>query len=162
MRRSFVRCFVTLALLAAPLGACDDNTATPLTPTPPAPTTETFAGTLSVNGAVTFPFVTASAGSVTATLKTLEPDATVIIGLALGTWNGTACDALSGPPCALDHGVGILVGGVCLPTRCDAGFYLQGTDCVCEPEIYCPAAKLYVASWSGWCADPSHEAATGE
>jgi|RhiMethySRZTD1v2_1073278.scaffolds.fasta_scaffold55630_3 hypothetical protein len=94
MRRSFVRCFVTLALLAAPLGACDDNTATPLTPTPPAPTTETFAGTLSVNGAVTFPFVTASAGSVTATLKTLEPDSTVIIGLALGTWNGTACAIL--------------------------------------------------------------------
>jgi hypothetical protein len=44
-----------------------------------------------VNGSKTFTFTTQAAGTVTATLTSLSPDSTVTIGLALGTWNGSAC-----------------------------------------------------------------------
>jgi hypothetical protein len=33
-------------------------------------------------------------GQVTATIATLSPDATLIVGLALGTWNGNACQVV--------------------------------------------------------------------
>jgi hypothetical protein len=82
---------IALALLAGAAAACDDSTTT-TTPTTPAQTvTETFSSTLTINGAVTHQFATTSRGTITATLKTLEPDATAIIGVSLGTWNGTSC-----------------------------------------------------------------------
>jgi hypothetical protein len=37
--------------------------------------------------------VTAS-GTVTATLTKLEPDATVRVGLSIGTWNGATCQTI--------------------------------------------------------------------
>jgi hypothetical protein len=83
-----------LLVVAVALGfwACGSNTTTtPTTPTTPQTTTETFDGTLNPNGAKTFPFTVLAAGTVTATLTTVSPDATVAVGLALGTWNGTAC-----------------------------------------------------------------------
>jgi hypothetical protein len=80
------------ALLATTLTACESSPTPPSDPTPtPAPTTETFSGSVSPNGAVTFPFTVASAGTVTASLTTVQPDATVALGLSLGTWNGTLC-----------------------------------------------------------------------
>jgi hypothetical protein len=69
---------------------CGSNT--PTTPTTPTPTTitETYDGTLTVNGAITQPFAVQTAGTVVATPVALDPsDAT--IGVALGTWNGAAC-----------------------------------------------------------------------
>ena len=53
--------------------------------------TETFSGTLTKNGAVTHTFVSGAAGTVTATLSLLSPDASTPIGLSLGTWNGATC-----------------------------------------------------------------------
>jgi hypothetical protein len=58
------------------------------------PITETFTGTLTLNGADTRPFSVARSGSVTASIASLAPDATVTIGLSLGTWNGTACSTV--------------------------------------------------------------------
>jgi hypothetical protein len=55
------------------------------------PVTESFTGTLTLNGADTRPFSVGRSGSVSATIASLAPDATVVIGLSLGTWNGTAC-----------------------------------------------------------------------
>jgi hypothetical protein len=83
-----------LVLLALTAGACgDDDNSTPIAPTPPTTTTETFAGTVNPNGAVTHPFSTFAAGSVTVTLSTLSPEGSVI-GLSLGTWNGAFCQII--------------------------------------------------------------------
>jgi hypothetical protein len=79
---------VGLALLTAACG----SSSTPSTPTePPVSVTETFTGTLTVNGAITYPFVVQQTGTVTATLDSLAPDASATIGLMIGTWNGAEC-----------------------------------------------------------------------
>lgn len=87
-----------LLLLAASASAaaCGSNNTTstvttPTTTTTAATVTETFAGTLNTNGASTFPFTATTGGTVTATLTSLAPDATLPIGLSLGTWTGAAC-----------------------------------------------------------------------
>jgi hypothetical protein len=81
-------------LVAATLTAagCGDDPITNPDQTPPTQVTETYTGTLTVNGAVTQPFVVQTAGTVVATLTALEPanDETVV-GLSLGTWNGVVC-----------------------------------------------------------------------
>jgi hypothetical protein len=91
MYRLTVRYFPALVLVLA-LAACgDDEPDTPTAPTPPTIITETFSGTVSLNGAQSHSFATQASGSVTATLKFLVPDPTVAMGFALGTWNGTSC-----------------------------------------------------------------------
>ena len=85
------------ALLATGAAACESNNpTTPDPPTTPSTTTETFSGSLNPNGAASFPFTVAAAGTITVTLTTVAPDATVPIGLSLGTWNGTLCSVGSG------------------------------------------------------------------
>jgi|SRR5690349_6213564 hypothetical protein len=85
---------LTLAsvLVAAGLAAgCGDDPVTAPTQEAPTPVTETFSGTVNVNGAFTHPFTVARAGQVTAQLTAMAPDDTVTLGLALGTWNGLSC-----------------------------------------------------------------------
>jgi hypothetical protein len=53
-----------------------------------------ISGRLTVNGAATHPFVVGRPGNATATLTSLTPDSTAIIGLSLGTWNGVTCQIL--------------------------------------------------------------------
>ena len=72
------------------VAACDDETPTSPTPTP-VNVTETFTGTIGANGAQTHQFSTVSSGTVTATLKTITPDAALVVGFSLGNWNGSAC-----------------------------------------------------------------------
>ena len=93
MRRTFpVRVLLTVVALGA--SGCDDETDTPTTPTTPTPTvTESFTGTLTKNGAQTFPFAVAATGQVTATLAELS-SSTVPISIALGNWNGTTCQVV--------------------------------------------------------------------
>ena len=78
-----------LAFFAAGCGSSDDTS----TPTTPSPTviTETFEGTLTINGATTFPFVVGTPSTLTATLVSVSAGTDVAIGLALGTWNGEDC-----------------------------------------------------------------------
>jgi hypothetical protein len=83
---------VVFTLITAACGGDDD--ATPTEPTTLPPVTETFSGTLTVNGGVTHPFNSLISGPVTATLTALSPDSTVTIGLSLGTWNGVACQVV--------------------------------------------------------------------
>jgi hypothetical protein len=96
-RSTLTRPFLTRGLaalvLAATAVACDDAGPTvPTDPTDTAPTfTETFTGVLSRNGAVSFPFTVAAAGTATGTLTTILPDNTVPLGFAMGTWTGTNC-----------------------------------------------------------------------
>jgi len=105
-------------LLVAALGvACEDNTIT-TTPTSTTTTTQTFSGTLRVNGAETFQFSSTARGSITATLTSVGPDSTTMIGVSLGTWNGTSCQiVLANDQTA--QGAGLLgtvsgVGNLCL------------------------------------------------
>ena len=86
-------------LLCAPLfaallaSACGSDSATPTTPTATAPaeTTETFDGTVTINGAATHPFAVQRPGTVTVRFAVIEPDSTAVLSLSLGTWNGAAC-----------------------------------------------------------------------
>ena len=92
MRRVTFLPLTLMAVLTLASIACDSGENTPTTPTTPGPTiTETFAGTVTLNGAATFTFNTSVSGIVTATLKSIAPVTTAQIGLALGTWNGVSC-----------------------------------------------------------------------
>lgn len=71
--------------------ACGSSTTTAPTPATAVTVTDTFAGTLTSNGAASYAFTTAASGTVTATLATLAPNTTLVVGMALGTWNGNAC-----------------------------------------------------------------------
>jgi hypothetical protein len=86
MSRFTLAGIVALTLAAS---ACSDSS-TPTTPiTPTAPTvTDTFTGTLTKNGASTFGFSSNAAGYVYAALTSVA-DASVAVGLALGTLNST-------------------------------------------------------------------------
>ena len=81
--------FCVLALLVASVLAGCDNASTPTSATGSAVTaiTESYTGTLSRNGAITHPFVVGTPGNITATLVSLSPDNTVLIGMSLGAWN---------------------------------------------------------------------------
>ena len=93
MRRPFPRCLVLPFVLALGAGACDSTEEVPNVVTGPSQIniTETFTGTITKNGAVSFPFNALSQGTATATLTTVAPDATIPIGISVGVWNGTSC-----------------------------------------------------------------------
>lgn len=74
--------------------ACGSSTTTTPTPTTPTTVTDTFSGTLTTNGAASYAFTTAASGTVTATLASLTPNTTLVVGIALGTWNGNACQII--------------------------------------------------------------------
>ena len=86
-----VAVFVLLAAIAAACG--DDNLPNAPTTTPPTAITETFEGTLTINGATTHPFVVAQPGLASAVLTTISPD-TATVGVSLGTWNGQGCQII--------------------------------------------------------------------
>jgi hypothetical protein len=90
--RSFRRWLpaILVSALAVAAGCGDDTPDTPTIPTPVL-VTETFSGTITPNGAATHTFVSQRAGTVTATLTTVTPDETLVLGLGLGTWNGVVC-----------------------------------------------------------------------
>ncbi|HUR34204.1 MAG TPA: hypothetical protein VM032_10450 [Vicinamibacterales bacterium] len=81
MSRFTIAAMLVAALSAA--GCSNDNPTTPTAPTPEA-VTVTFTGTLTRNGATTFPFSVSAAGTVSATLTSIT-DASVMVGLSLGT-----------------------------------------------------------------------------
>jgi hypothetical protein len=95
--RSFRRPVLAFAAVLSLSAAACDSGDTPTDPSdpgdPPATVTETFSGSLTVNGGQSFSFTAQAAGAVTATLTFISPDNTVV-GLALGTWNGTICQVI--------------------------------------------------------------------
>jgi hypothetical protein len=89
MRRPGLALLVATAFAGA---GCEDTVpTTPTTPSTPTFVTDTFSGTVNRNGAQTFSFNVQASGTVVATLKSVMPDKTVAVGLALGTWNGAVC-----------------------------------------------------------------------
>ena len=83
---------IAVAIALIPLMAAGGSSSTPTTPTNPI--TETFNGSIAQNSATTVTFNTTTSGTVIATLSSLAPLATVQIGFALGTWDGTACQVV--------------------------------------------------------------------
>jgi len=85
-----------LFALALTGAACDNNRT--ITPTTPAqPQTEIFSGTLAPQTSSFYSFTVATSGSVSITLASLVPvapgpAATTVMGLGVGTPNGTDCD----------------------------------------------------------------------
>jgi hypothetical protein len=97
MRRALCHAVLVLSLAFAGT-ACDNvDESIPTNPTPPTSITDTLSGSLTVNGAETKTFTVTASGLVTATLKETKPqgsetaDATLAVGLSLGTWNGATC-----------------------------------------------------------------------
>jgi len=80
-----------LAAVVATVATGCNNTSAPTAPTTPqVPTvTESFASTLTINGAVTHPFIVGTPGTVSATLLTVGSGTDTVVGIALGTWNTT-------------------------------------------------------------------------
>jgi ABC-type Fe3+-hydroxamate transport system substrate-binding protein len=94
MPRMLARAIGFLALAALTTTACSDNTLSQLaaaSTTTATPSTDTFTGTLSKNGAFTHIFTITTLGAVTVTIVSLSPDSTQLVGLSLGVWNGTGC-----------------------------------------------------------------------
>jgi hypothetical protein len=85
---------LTLVAMAVWTAACSGSTATTPTTTTPSTVTDTYSGTLSQNGAANFSFTTAQSGNVQTTLIQVVPDSTLVVGLSLGTWNGTSCQVV--------------------------------------------------------------------
>jgi ABC-type glycerol-3-phosphate transport system substrate-binding protein len=97
MRRSISTLLLLVTLAMGAAGCNDDTTNTPTTPTTPTTPltfTQTFSGALNTNGGATSPFTATTGGTVTATLTTISPDATVAVGMSLGTWTGSACQVV--------------------------------------------------------------------
>ena len=82
---------VALALLAGGCGTSTTTTTTTTTTPAAVSVTDTFTDTLTLNGAKTRSFAATGGGTITVTLTSITPDATTAIGVALGTWNGSAC-----------------------------------------------------------------------
>ena len=82
-----------LALLA---GACSSvYDSLPTTPDPVI-VTDTFTGTITINGAASHPFFTSATGTVTATLSSLGEKPPAMVGFSLGTYSGTTCSVTTG------------------------------------------------------------------
>jgi hypothetical protein len=81
--------FLVLVLpLAVAVGSCSgeiDNI--PTTPDP-VTVTETFSGTININGAASHTFFTTATGTVTATLTSLGENPPAQVGLSMGTLSG--------------------------------------------------------------------------
>jgi hypothetical protein len=89
-----------LSLAATVSAACgsDDPVDLPTDPTPVS-VTETFSGTLNVNGLRAHPYTIDRPGTTSVQLKTLS-DSAATVALSLGTWNGAACQIIIANPAA--------------------------------------------------------------
>jgi hypothetical protein len=79
--------------LAGAVSSCGGDTATPTTPTN---VIDTFNGTLSAQGSVQFPFTVATPGVVSATLTSLNPQATITMGFGFGQPSAGVCNLITG------------------------------------------------------------------
>jgi hypothetical protein len=93
MRAFMIRFALVLPLLTAIAGCSGTINDIPTTPTP-VPVTETFSGTLNINGAATHFVFLGATGSVTATLTSLGDNAPAKIGFSMGTLAGTTCSTV--------------------------------------------------------------------
>jgi hypothetical protein len=84
----------SVLVAAMAVSGCDNGPSTAPTPPSTNPITETFTGTINLNGAITHPFSATAAGAVTATITSLDPATGSILGFQLGTWDTVRCTAV--------------------------------------------------------------------
>jgi hypothetical protein len=85
------------AILSAAGCGLLENSTSPTTEPP----TETFSGTLALQGSSLFSFTVTQAGIISVTLASLSPSSTAAVGLGVGTPSGTAgCTLTSSTPSA--------------------------------------------------------------
>ena len=100
MRRFRSYRLVLLAAMALSTWTCGSTPTTPTTASnattgaaaTAATTTQVFSTPLTPNGAVTFPFTTASSGLINVTLTSISPDNGLSLGVAIGVLSGTSCE----------------------------------------------------------------------
>ena len=80
-------CLVVASLATACGGVSDLPTDGPTI----TPTTENFTGSIGKNGVALFTFSEVVAGTITATLTTLSPQADISLSFSIGTWDGATC-----------------------------------------------------------------------
>jgi len=97
MHRKFARLLPLVALLFIAT-ACGDDSNTPITPDPIPDQQLTFQDVLALNGAVVHPFTVTGPSQMTAQLVSLTPNSEKIIGMSLGTWNGSICQIVLDNP----------------------------------------------------------------
>ena len=93
MHRATLCVLVVLVGMTAAACGGSDEPSTPTGPTAPVTNTVVFTGSLNRQGANTHPFTT-DGGAVTATLTSVTPDSSAVLGLSLGTWNGQSCQTV--------------------------------------------------------------------
>lgn len=130
LRRAALAGVFCAATLSA-VGCGDDDPTTPTSPTTPVIVNETFAGTITRNGAATHSFSAQASGTVTATLTALAADEGTKVGLALGTFNGSACQLVITKDDAVQSttvtGAVSALGNLCVRIY-DVGDFTQNVD----------------------------------
>jgi hypothetical protein len=91
--RAFILRSLVISLAAAAVGCSGTIDDLPTTPDPVI-VTETFTGTLTVNGAQTHSVFTGATGTVTATLTSLGDNAPEKVGISMGTLAGATCSVV--------------------------------------------------------------------
>ena len=87
---------LALALAVTAVACSNSNSTTTTTTAPTTTTSNEYTGTLTQNGAATYPFAVLASGRIAATIVSLSPDSTVLVGFGIGVWDGAACDASPG------------------------------------------------------------------
>jgi hypothetical protein len=102
MRRSLLHGSLAV-ILAAGLAGCDNIDDLPTAPGPPPMVTTTLTGSLALRGAETKTFEVSPTGqtvNITATITSVtrqdeqEPEELIVVGMAMGTWNGAVCQVV--------------------------------------------------------------------
>src|SRR5262245_522284 len=103
---------VTVALTAVACGNKDTGTTTAPTVTQK---TDTFTGTVPVNGSAVHNFTVENSGQVSVTLTAASPPSNVVMGIAVGTPGDNACGPLSGASVSTSAGSSAQLTGVVSP-----------------------------------------------
>jgi len=91
--RAFKFVAVLLPLLLT-VSACENEFDNIPTTPDPVTVTETFSGTININGAATHTFFTSATGAVTATLTSLGENPPAQVGFSVGTFAGSSCSLI--------------------------------------------------------------------
>ena len=92
--RAIILCALALSFAGMTVGCSGEIDNIPTTPTP-VPVTDTFTGSINVNGAATHNVFTGATGTVIATITSLGENAPAKVGFSLGTLSTTsACSVV--------------------------------------------------------------------
>ena len=103
MRSAFL---IVFALALAAGAACNKNDTTA-----PSVVTDTFSGTVALKSSDNHTFSVSQTGEVDVTLTSAGPPSTVVMGVGIGTPEGSGCSLLAGATAAVVAGTGVAVAG---------------------------------------------------